>query len=77
MCLNPFHCQRIPLTVVKNCRWQNALKETKVYFVCLATADSISISALPNKCYRFYHEKEKIKATQTKPEVTQNCSKVQ
>ena len=40
----------IPLTVVKNCCWQNVLKETKLhFFVCLATADSISISVSPTK----------------------------
>ena len=32
----------IPLTVVKNCPWQNVLKETKShFFVCLAKADSM------------------------------------
>ena len=34
--------------VVKNRRLQNVLKETKSHiFVCLAAADSISISVLP------------------------------
>ena len=35
----------IPFTVIKNCCWLNVLKETKShFFVCLAMAESISIS---------------------------------
>ena len=33
-----------------------------LFFVCLATADSISISVLPTKDSRFITKKEKIKA---------------
>ena len=42
----------IPLTVVKNFRWQNVLKETKWHIFCLfiATEDSVSISVLPTNC---------------------------
>ena len=45
-------------------------------FVCLATADSISISVSPTKGWRFIIKKKKIKGTQTKPETTQNYQKV-
>ena len=46
-------------------------------FCCLATADSISISVSPTKGSRFIMKKKYLKATQTTPETTQNCSKVQ
>ena len=52
----------IPLTVVKNCDWQNILKETKSqFFVCLGTADSISISVSPTKGSRFVIKRNKLK----------------
>ena len=48
--LNSKYFLNIPLRVVKSCCWQNVLKETKLhFFVCLATADSISISVSPTK----------------------------
>ena len=48
----------IPLTVVKNCHWQKVLKETKShFFVCIATADPISISVSPTKSSRFIKKK--------------------
>ena len=52
----------IPLTVVKNCHWQNVLKETKSQFlVCLGTADSTSISVSPTKGSRFVIKRNKLK----------------
>ena len=46
----------------KLCRWQNVLKETKLHsFVCLATADSISISVSPTKGSLFITKKNNLK----------------
>ena len=45
-------------------------------FICLATADIISISVSPTKGSRFIAKKKYIKATQTKNETTQNYPKV-
>ena len=52
-------------------------KKIALFFVCLATADSIYISVSPTKGSRFIIKNRLIKTTETKPETTQNCSKVQ
>ena len=42
--LNSNRVFRYPFDSGKKWRWQNILKETKLHFFCLATADSISVS---------------------------------
>ena len=62
--LNSKSVFKFPINVGKNWRWQNVLKETKShFFLCLATADSISICVFPTKGLRFIIKKRnKLKA---------------